>query len=293
MFGNECCPRWLSEDRVNLASFSHVGADGANAAQKWARLMKGRIQDATKAHIGTNHWNQLSAIEQARELHVLVTNCCIHGGVLGFSWGSKAGAKLTAELGAAAVASVRDTGRASDHFSHACNLKQALHCGGKLLGCSNGYAYGKAFYFLTVFLRPHFAHIEYIAWPRQNGSRFFGMIRMCAVFLRTREVALEALSNLMVGAGASLSAPNGTSQRGLLQSVRVGHGESLVPLEAHGTGTSLGDPTETAALRAVLCPGAALLHLRFLACTPENPPSEVGALSAERSWKKNVFALCA
>ena len=205
MFGNECCPRWLSEDRVNLASFSHVGADGANAAQKWARLMKGRIQDATKAHIGTNHWNQLSAIEQARELHVLVTNCCIHGGVLGFSWGSKAGAKLTAELGAAAVASVRDTGRASDHFSHACNLKQALHCGGKLLGCSNGYAYGKAFYFLTVFLRPHFAHIEYIAWPRQNGSRFFGMIRMCAVFLRTREVALEALSNLMVGAGASLS----------------------------------------------------------------------------------------
>ena len=203
LFGASRCPAWIHEDRVDLASFAHVGADGANAAQKWARLMKERVQEATKARIGTERWGQLSAVEQMRELHVQVTNCSIHGGVLGFSWASKAGAKLTVELGAGAVASVRETGRASDHFAHACNLKQALHCGGKLLGCSNGYAFGKSHYFLIVYQRPHFAHLEYIAWPRQNGSRFFGMIRMCAVFLRTREVALEALGSLM--AGASLS----------------------------------------------------------------------------------------
>ena len=197
LFGADSCPLWLHEDRIDLASFSHVGADGANAAQAWARLMKERVQVATKARIGAR-WDKLSAIEQARELHVEATNCCIHGGVLGFTWASKAAAKLTASLSASAVASVRETRHASDHFAHACNLKAALHCGGKLLGCVNGYAFGKAHYFLIVFQRPQYAHLEYIAWPRQNGSRFFWMIRMCAVFLRTREVALEALGNLMI-----------------------------------------------------------------------------------------------
>ena len=41
------------------------------------------------------------------------------------------------------------------------------------------------------------------------------------------------------GPSASLTAPNGTSQQRLIEAVRAGSGPSL---EAHGTGTALGDP---------------------------------------------------
>ena len=143
---------WLHENRIDIASFSHVGADGANVLQAWARLMKERVQAATKARIGAR-WDELGAIEQAREFHVEPTNCCIHGGFLGFSWTSQAAAKLTA-LSASSAASVRETRHESDHFAHACNLKTALLCGGKLLGCVTGYAIGKAHYFLIVCQRP-------------------------------------------------------------------------------------------------------------------------------------------
>ena len=47
------------------------------------------------------------------------------------------------------------------------------------------------------------------------------------------------------GPSASLTAPNGSSQRRLLEAVR-GDGEARRgrTLEAHGTGTALGDPIE-------------------------------------------------
>ena len=48
------------------------------------------------------------------------------------------------------------------------------------------------------------------------------------------------------GPSASLTAPNGSSQRRLLETVRrvVGGEEGVPVLEAHGTGTALGDPIE-------------------------------------------------
>jgi len=51
------------------------------------------------------------------------------------------------------------------------------------------------------------------------------------------------------GASASLTAPNGTSQRRLLEVVQADFVTKMdeVALEAHGTGTALGDPIEVGA----------------------------------------------
>ena len=51
------------------------------------------------------------------------------------------------------------------------------------------------------------------------------------------------------GPSASLTAPNGSSQQRLIEAVRTGGGASRgsSALEAHGTGTALGDPIEVRA----------------------------------------------
>jgi 3-oxoacyl-(acyl-carrier-protein) synthase len=56
------------------------------------------------------------------------------------------------------------------------------------------------------------------------------------------------------GPSASLTAPNGASQRMLLQRVseRAGSAHDVVALEAHGTGTTLGDPVEIGAASTAL-----------------------------------------
>ena len=48
------------------------------------------------------------------------------------------------------------------------------------------------------------------------------------------------------GPSASLTAPNGSSQRRLIETVRraVSGSDGVAALEAHGTGTALGDPIE-------------------------------------------------
>ena len=57
------------------------------------------------------------------------------------------------------------------------------------------------------------------------------------------------------GPSASLTAPNGSAQRRLIDSVRLCDHKSAgltTPLEAHGTGTSLGDPIEVGATISAL-----------------------------------------
>ena len=58
------------------------------------------------------------------------------------------------------------------------------------------------------------------------------------------------------GRSASLTAPNGSAQRALLQAALAAAGvgaAGVARLEAHGTGTALGDPTEAGSLAATLC----------------------------------------
>ena len=57
------------------------------------------------------------------------------------------------------------------------------------------------------------------------------------------------------GRSASLTAPNGTAQRMLLgvSFVHCPQKQGVVAIEAHGTGTALGDPTEARALHATFC----------------------------------------
>ena len=68
------------------------------------------------------------------------------------------------------------------------------------------------------------------------------------------EVLLLASAVKQDGVSASLTAPNGTAQRALLQSSLTRAAVTSAAIgcaEAHGTGTALGDPTEVGALKAV------------------------------------------
>ena len=66
------------------------------------------------------------------------------------------------------------------------------------------------------------------------------------------EMALCGSAVQQDGASASLTAPNGTSQRRLLLAVKRHPRRGRTSLETHGTGTALGDPIEMAAATAAL-----------------------------------------
>ena len=75
------------------------------------------------------------------------------------------------------------------------------------------------------------------------------------------------------GRSASLTAPNGAAQQTLIeQALHVGNVEAhtITMLEAHGTGTALGDPTEVGSLHA------ALLATR----SPDSPPLALSSVKA-------------
>ena len=74
----------------------------------------------------------------------------------------------------------------------------------------------------------------------------------CGAFYFSTEADDVAVSGTAVqqdGPSASLTAPNGTSQQRLIEAVKAGSGPSL---EAHGTGTALGDPIEVRAYFFIL-----------------------------------------
>ena len=69
-------------------------------------------------------------------------------------------------------------------------------------------------------------------------------------------VVLLGLAVRQDGRSASLTAPNGSAQRTLLGAALASAGVAaagVARLEAHGTGTALGDPTEAGSLAATLC----------------------------------------
>ena len=81
------------------------------------------------------------------------------------------------------------------------------------------------------------------------------------------------------GKSASLTAPNGMAQQRMISAALVfGAVDSLSVIEAHGTGTPLGDPTEVcmcacacAHVRMCMC-ACAHVHVRMCACVPTSPP---------------------
>ena len=83
----------------------------------------------------------------------------------------------------------------------------------------------------------------------------------CALVLRRPAAALGGMalcgSSVRIdGRSASLTAPNGSSQRAFLAAAlhRAAQPAGAVTgIEAHGTGTPLGDPTEAGALALALC----------------------------------------
>ncbi|MGL5800899.1 MAG: acyltransferase domain-containing protein, partial [Plesiomonas sp.] len=84
--------------------------------------------------------------------------------------------------------------------------------------------------------------ISLISGKTQKGAKSYAWIRGCA--------------NNHVGASASLTAPNGPAQQKvIIQALRDAavQPSDISYLETHGTGTSLGDPIEVAAFRAVYC----------------------------------------
>jgi len=70
----------------------------------------------------------------------------------------------------------------------------------------------------------------------------------CGAFVFSPEADDAAVAGSAVqqdGPSASLTAPNGSSQQRLIEAVRAGRDADHAPaLEAHGTGTALGDPIE-------------------------------------------------
>ncbi|KAL8453644.1 hypothetical protein Emed_000779 [Eimeria media] len=84
---------------------------------------------------------------------------------------------------------------------------------------------------------------------------------------------IRGAANNHVGRSASLTAPNGPAQqaviRAALHNAGVTSPAEVSVLEAHGTGTSLGDPIEVGAIRAVYCNGF-----------PHSPPLILGALKS-------------
>ena len=88
-----------------------------------------------------------------------------------------------------------------------------------------------------------------------------------------RRVMLHGRAVRQDGRSASLTAPNGAAQQALCEhAMRVGSiaATEVCLIEAHGTGTALGDPTEVSSLRE------AVLKMR----APEAPPLALGSVKA-------------
>ena len=95
---------------IGMKWFRHFKADGAAAAQKWARLMAAKKITELKEAFTTEQLAVLNPAERAKLFWFLVTNCTMHNFNLGGKHAAAAAAKITEELAAPAVEAMRLAG---------------------------------------------------------------------------------------------------------------------------------------------------------------------------------------
>jgi hypothetical protein len=85
-------------------------ADGAAAAQKWARLMAAKKVAEMKAAFTQAQLEALDPAERVKLFWFVVTNCTRHNFNLGGKHATAAAAKIIGELAAPAVEAMREAG---------------------------------------------------------------------------------------------------------------------------------------------------------------------------------------
>lgn len=178
--------RTLDISKISVAHFHHVKADGAAAAQKWARLLAEKVKAATRDSFSDEEWAALKPEERHIALWVLVTNCTMHNFHLGGKHACKATSKLTVELSEPALESIRDAGFNTTSMEHAPSLSAATHTASKMWSTSESYAFGLAFFFKTH-VAINFPGRPYITIPRVNGSRFMYQLIAASSFVFMHE----------------------------------------------------------------------------------------------------------
>jgi hypothetical protein len=178
--------RTLDISKISVAHFHHVKADGAAAAQKWARLLAEKVKADTRVSFSDKEWAALKPEERHIALWVLVTNCTMHNFHLGGKHACKATSKLTAELSKPALESIREAGFNTTAMEHAPSLSAATHTASKMWSTSESYAFGLAFFFKTH-VATKFPGRPYIAIPRVNGSRFMYQLIAASSFVFMHE----------------------------------------------------------------------------------------------------------
>ena len=97
--------------------YHHFGADGAAAAQKWARLMGEQKEKELEEHYSTEELEGMAPRERAVLFWYVTTNCTMHNFHLGGKYAAKAARDITTERTKPAVEALREAGHKSDHFN--------------------------------------------------------------------------------------------------------------------------------------------------------------------------------
>jgi hypothetical protein len=168
--------RFLGEktdvNNIGLMWYSHFGADGAAAAQKWARLMGEQKEKELEEHYSTEELDSMAPRERAVLFWYVTTNCTMHNFHLGGKYAAKAARAITTERTKPAVEALREAGYKSDSFNLCPLLAQMVHTVYKFCSCSVGYVFGKATGLLLMMHKEVYANHPYFRFGRNCGNRF-------------------------------------------------------------------------------------------------------------------------
>ena len=190
--------KWLGDgldlSKVSIAHFHHVKADGAAAAQKWARLLATEVKHATRLTFSDEEWAALKPEVRYKYLWVIVTNCSIHNFHLGGKHLCKATGNITVKRSEAALQSIREAGHATNTMMYTATLSAATHTCSKMFSTSEAYAFG-----IAAFHKVHVARVfpnrPYFGMPRVNGSRFMYQMIAAGPFVFMRDQMQSTLGS--------------------------------------------------------------------------------------------------